>query len=168
MTLDTLVNTVTLADGLAGASQSLLLPRTALGASPAHLANLGDAYLRFLNTLPLLSLSFTPHRVCVGVALAPRRLPLLCFASPYLASHRGGRELRYPIVGGLMARAAGGHLAFGVGPEGDNARLWVDVLDYRPRLGLGLLYLLTQVQLHRLITVAFLRHAVAAERCWSR
>lgn len=157
------VNSVTLADGLAGASQSLLVSADLLSASPAQLAALGAAYLRFLDALPLLALAHQRERACVGLALAPRRLPLLCFAAPYLAANRAGRELRYPIVGGLMVRAPGGHLAFGVGPEGGRARLWVDVLAYQPRLGPGLLYLLTQVQLHRLITVAYLRRLVAAQ-----
>jgi hypothetical protein len=160
-----LANTVTLSGAHAGASQSMLVSRAALAATPAELRALGDAYLRFLDALPLLALARGSLRSCVGLAPAPRRVPLLCFAAPYLAACRAGRELRYPIVGGLMVRAPGGHLAFGVGPEGDRARLWVDVLAYRPRLGLGLPYLLTQVQLHRLITVAYL-HRVILARGW--
>lgn len=154
-------DTLVLADGLAGASQSCLVAAAALDAPAARLAALGAGYLRFLDALPLLAAAPRPGGVCVGLLPAPRRLPLICFAAPYLAAARGGRELRYPIVGGLMVRAPGGHLALGVGPEGRHARLWIEVAAYRPRLGLGLIYLLTQVQVHRLVTFAYLTRAVA-------
>lgn len=150
-------NTLSLAGGLAAAGQSCLVPRELAAATLAWLAAFADGYARLLGRLPLLAVAPLPGGHCVGLAPAPRRLALLCFARPYLAAARGGRELRYPIVGGLMARGPGGHLAFGVAPEGRHARLWIDVVAFRPRLGLGPLYLLTQAQLHRLITVAYLR-----------
>lgn len=159
MPAEAFTDTVTLRDGVAAASQSCLVGAPAAALGLADLAALGDGYLRFLDALPLLALARHPGGACVGVWPAPRRLALLCFARPYLAAARGGRELRYPIVGGLMVRAPGGHLAVGVAPEGGRARLWADVVAYSPRLGLGTLYLLTQVQLHRLITVAYLRRA---------
>lgn len=159
-----LVDIVSLRDGVAAASQSLLVAADAAAAPAPALADLADGYLRFLDTLPLLALARLPGGACVGLAPAPRLIPFLCFAPPYLAAARGGRELRYPIAGGLMVRAPGGHLAVGVAPEGARARLWVDVVAFTPRLGLGALYLLTQVQLHRLITAAYLRRAVRAMR----
>jgi hypothetical protein len=164
MTAEGLTDTITLAEGLAGAGQSCLGPAALAAAPLPWLRAFGDGYLRFLDELPLLALARHGDGAAVGPALAPRRLSLLRFAAPYLAAARGGRELRYPIVGGLMARAAGGHIAFGVAPEGARARVWVDVLAYQPRLGLGPLYLLTQVQLHRLITLAYLRRV--ARRGW--
>jgi hypothetical protein len=163
--IEELADTITFADARAGAGQSCLGPAALAGAPLAWLRAFGDGYLRFLDGLPLLALARQGAGAAVGPALAPRRLSLLRFAPPYLAGARGGRELRYPIVGGLMARAPGGHIAFGVAPEGGRARVWVDVLAYRPRLGRGPLYLLTQVQLHRLITVAYLRR-VARQGWW--
>lgn len=156
------VNTVTLSEGVAGASQSCLLPpRTEL--STAQLVGLGTGYLRALERLPLLALAADIDEFAIGFAPAPRALALLRFSPPYLAAQKGGRELRYPIIGGLMVRAPGGHLALGAASEQDRLRLWIDVAGYRPRLGLGLLYLLTQVQLHRWITVGYMRQALAAE-----
>lgn len=162
---DAFVDTVALRDGVAAASQSCLVDARAASADLRTLAALGDGYLRFLDLLPLVDLARHPGGTSVGLCLAPRRLALLRFAPPYLASARGGRELRYPIVGGMMVRAPGGHLGLGVAPEAHRARLWVDVVAYTPRLGLGALYLLTQVQLHRVITVAYL-HRVACEAGW--
>jgi len=154
------VNTVALSGGVAGASQSCLLASGQNQPTVAQLRALGAGYLAFLNTLPCLALAETPEGFAVGLAPVPRHLPLLRFASPYLASTRNGRELRYPIVGGLMVRASGGHLAFGVAREGERLRLSIDVWGYKPRLGLGLLYLLTQVQLHRWITITYMRRVV--------
>jgi hypothetical protein len=158
MTPQSFANTLSLADGLASAGLSCLVPAELSAAPLPHLAAIADAYARFLGRLPLLALSDRQgggHSV--GLAIAPRRLALLSFASPYLASARRGCELRYPIVGGLLARAPGGHLAFGVAREGAMVRLWIDVLTFRPRLGLGPLYILTQVQIHRILTGAYLR-----------
>ncbi len=158
---DGFANTLTLAGGMAAAGQSCLVPGELAAAPLPWLSALADGYARLLARLPLLAVAPRPGGGrCVGLALAPRRLPLLCFAQPYLAAARGGRELRYPIVGGLMARAPGGHLAFGVAPEGARARLWIDVVAFRPRLGLGPLYVLTQAQAHRLITAAYLRRVI--------
>lgn len=158
-----IVDTLTLSDGRAAASQSCLVPGDLAAASMPLLVALAEAYKARIARLPSLAVA---ARSCgghsVGPALAPRHLPLLSFAQPYLAAARGGRELRYPIVGGLMARGPGGYLAFGLAPEGAQARLWVDVAGFRPRLGLGPLYILTQVQIHRLLTAAFLRHFASA------
>jgi len=154
------VNTLTLADGVAGASQSCLAPAYLASASVRELAALGAGYLRFLDRLPLLRLRDLPG---IGATIGlcwPRLLPLLRFSTPYLAAARGGRELRYPLAGGLMLRSPGGWLAFGIAPEGASTRLWIDVVGYAPRLGLATLYLLTQVQLHRLITTAYLRQVL--------
>jgi len=154
------VNTLTLADGVSGASQSCLAPAHLADASVRELAALGAGYLRFLDRLPLLKLGERPG---VGATIglgSPRLLPLLRFSTPYLVAARAGRELRYPLAGGLMLHSPGGWLAFGVAPEGARTRLWIDVVGYAPRLGLATLYLLTQVQLHRLITIAYLRQVL--------
>jgi hypothetical protein len=157
-----LVDSVTVAGGAAGACQSLLADAVAAPATAAQLAALGAAYLRFLGALPGVALAPAPWGVAVGLWPAPARLPLLRLGRPYLAAARGGRELRHPILGGLMARRPGGHLALGAAPERGRARLWVEVAGYHPRLGLGPLYLLTQVQVHRLVCAAFLRRAARA------
>ncbi len=160
MTGASFVNTLTLADGVAGASQSCLAPACLADASGRELAALGMGYLRFLDRLPLLKLGdLSGVGATIGLC-SPRPLPLLRFSTPYLAAARGGRELRYPLVGGLMLRSPGGWLAFGVAPEGTRTRLWIDVVGYAPRLGLATLYLLTQVQLHRLITTTYLRQVL--------
>jgi hypothetical protein len=160
MPAEHVVDMLILAGGVAGASQSCLVDARAAAAGVPRLAALAHGYLRSLDALPMLSLALHPGGACVGPSFAPRRLALLRFAPPYLAASRGGRELRYPIVGGLMARAPGGHLAVGAAPEGARARVWIDVVAFRPRLGLGPLYVLTQVQVHRLVTTAYLRRAV--------
>lgn len=157
------VNIVTLSGTVAGASQSCLLPPGRFALTTAELVALGVGYLRTLERLPLLGLASDADGFAIGLAPAPRALPLLRFAPPYLAAERDGHELRYPIVGGLMVRAPGGHLAFGAGVEQGRLRLWIDVWGYRPRLGLGPLYLISQVQLHRWITVGYMRRALAAE-----
>jgi hypothetical protein len=84
-------------------------------------------------------------------------LPLLRFAAPYVAASLGGRELRYPIWGGLMTDTAGGWLAFGCRTEANELRLWIEVKGYHPRLGTGWIYRNTQARFHRWITLAFLR-----------
>lgn len=157
-----IVDTLALADGRAVASHSCLVA-SGLATAPAPLLlAIAEAYKALIASLPPLAVADRPGGHCVGLALLVRRLPLLCFAPPYLAAARMGRELRYPIVGGLLARAPGGHIAFGLGPDGPHARLWVDVVGFRPRLGLGPLYLLTQAQVHRLLTVTFLRRLAPA------
>jgi hypothetical protein len=156
-----LVDTLSLTGGRAAAVQSALLPAE-LVATPGWLRGFGEGYFQYLGTLPLLAATRTAdgaHRL--GPWPAPARLPLLRFAPPYLAASRGGHELRYPIAGGLMARGASGYIAFGQAPAGERARVWVEVLEFWPRLGLGPLYILTQVALHRLITVAYLRRVAA-------
>ncbi|GAB4424929.1 MAG: hypothetical protein OHK0015_04370 [Chloroflexi bacterium OHK40] len=159
----TWVDTITLGDGLAGASQSCAVPAAAAALPLRWLVALGQGYHAWLGRLTFLAVA--PRQsggACVGLWPAPARLRLLCFGPPYLAAARGGRELRYPIVGGLMARGPGGYLAFGVAAEGVGARLWADVVGYRPRLGLGPLYTLTQARFHAVITVCYLRRVVAA------
>lgn len=159
MPAESFTDTLELTDGYAAASQSCLVNTLAADFDLPRLAALADGYLRSLDALPLLALARDLAGVSVGPSFAPRRLALIRFAQPYLAAARAGRELRYPIVGGLMVRAPSGHLAVGVRPEGNRARLWIDVVAFRPRLGLGPLYLLTQVQIHRLVTTAYLRRA---------
>jgi hypothetical protein len=162
MTLDGFADTFSLEDGAAAAAQSCLVPRALAQAPLAWLVGLGEGYALELARLPFLSVWRRPRGGhSVGLRLGARPLAFLSFAPPYLAAARGGRELRYPIVGGLMVRAPGGHLAFGITPEGQRARLWVEVLAFSPRLGLGPLYILTQAQLHRLITAAYLRRVAA-------
>lgn len=149
---------LTITGGVAAASQSCLVDAPAAADAP-RLAALAGGYLRSLDALPLLALAVHPGGACVGPSFAPCRLALLRFAPPYLAAARGGREIRYPILGGLLVRAPGGHFAAGIAPEGARARVWIDVVAFRPRLGLGPLYVLTQVQVHRLVTTAYLRRA---------
>lgn len=161
MPLDQFVDTLTLREGLAAAGQSCLVPRSLAEAPPALLWYLGQGYAGYLARLPLLSVVSRPQGGhSITPRLAGRRLPLLSFAAPYLTAHRSGRELRYPIVGGLLAQAQSGYLAFGIAPEAEAARLWIDVIAFRPRLGLGPLYFLSQAQLHRVVTTAYLRQVV--------
>lgn len=160
--LTDLVDTLTLTGGRAAAVQTGLLP-AAVVERPGWLRAFGDGYFHYLGTLPLLAAARDGaggHRL--GLRLAQGRLTLFRFAPPYLAANRGGRELRYPIAGGLMVREASGYIAFGHAPEDGRARVWVEVLEFWPRLGLGPLYILTEVVLHRLITVEYLRRAAAA------
>jgi hypothetical protein len=159
--LTELIDTLSLTRGRAAAVQSGLLAAE-LVVAPGWLHAFGEGYFQYLGRLPLLAArrrSDGAHSL--GLCLAPARLALLRFASPYMAANRGGCELRYPIMGGLMARGASGHIAFGLAPAGARARVWVEVLEFWPRLGLGPLYILTQVVLHRLITVAYLRRIAA-------
>jgi hypothetical protein len=156
--LENLIDTLTLTGGRAAALQTGLLPGAAVEA-PGWLYRFSEGYFRYLGTLPLLAATRSAtgaHRL--GVVFMPPELALLRFAPPYLAAKRGGRELRYAIVGGLMTRGASGFIAFGHAPEGGQARIWVEVLEFWPRLGLGPLYVLTEVVLHRIITVRYMRH----------
>lgn len=158
--LDELVDALLIGDGASSMSQSCRVSAAALRAPVGRLVALGDAYLRLLDALPLVAVVARPAGPAVALSFAPRRLSLLCFASPYVAAARGGRELRYPIIGGLMARKHGGYLSIGICPEGLCARLWVDVVGYSPLLGLGAPYVLTQVQLHRIVAKDYLRRAL--------
>lgn len=160
--LTDLADTLTLTRGLAAALQSGLIP-TAVTEGPNWLQTFGEGYFHYLGTLPLLAATRTAgggHRLALW--LAPTSLPMLRFAPPYLVASRGGRELRYPIIGGIMARKASGYIAFGHVPEAGRARVWVEVAEFWPRLGLGPFYILTEVVLHRLITVAYLRRVAAS------
>jgi hypothetical protein len=165
--LTELSDTLILTRGRAAAVQSGLLAAE-LVAAPGWLRSFGEGYFQYLGRLPLLATRRTADGAhSLGLWPAPTRLALLRFASPYLAARRGGRELCYPIVGGLMARGAGGQIAFGLAPAGARARVWIEVREFWPRLGLGPLYILTQVVLHRLITVAYLRKiAAGAPMAW--
>lgn len=152
-----LVDTLTLTGGRAAAVQTGLVD-AALVARPGWLREFGEGYFQYLGRLPLLAIvrdAGGAHRL--GPWFAPARLAGFRFAPPYMAASRGGCELRYPIVGGFLVRGAGGYIAFGHAPEGERARIWVEVLEFWPRLGLGPLYLLTEVVLHRLVTVAYMR-----------
>lgn len=162
--LTDLVDTLTLTGGRAAAVQSGLLPAATVE-QPGWLRAFGDGYFAYLGTLPLLAARRAPDGgQRVGVWWGPSRWPLLRFSPPYVAAKRGGRELRYAIAGGLMVREASGYIAFGQAPEGDKARVWVEIVEFSPRLGLGPLYILTEVVLHRLITVAYLRRFAFGER----
>jgi hypothetical protein len=156
-----LIDTLTLTGGRAAALQTGLVD-PALVARPGWLREFGEGYFAYLGTLPLLAIARAAdgsHRL--GPWFAPAALPGFRFAPPYLAARRGGRELRYPIAGGFLVRGASGHIAFGHGPAGDRARIWVEVLQFWPRLGLGPLYVLTEVVLHRIVTVRYMRRAAA-------
>jgi hypothetical protein len=156
-----LVDTLTLTGGRAAAIQTGLVDAS-LVAEPGWLRAFGEGYFRYLGTLPLLAVVRAPdgsHRL--GPWFAPARLPGFRFAPPFLAANRGGRELRYPIVGGFFVRGASGYIAFGHAPEGERARIWVEVLEFWPRLGLGPLYVLTEVVLHRIVTVSYMRCVAA-------
>lgn len=152
-----LVDTLTLTGGRAAAVQTGLVD-PALVAEPGWLHRFGEGYFAYLGTLPLLAIARDAdgaHRL--GPWFAPRRMAGFRFAPPYLAAKRGGHELRYAIAGGFLVRGASGYIAFGHAPEGDRVRIWVEVLEFWPRLGLGPLYVLTEVVLHRVVTVNYLR-----------
>lgn len=164
MTLHELIDTIAFDNGTTTAEQSCLVPPSLAAAEYAWLSGFGEGYAAFLAGLPLLTVIRRQgggHNV--AFAVAPRSVQLLSFAGPYLTAASGGRELRYPIVGGLMARAPGGHLAFGAAPVDTSMRVWIRVHAFRPRLGLGPAYLLSQAQLHRHITIAYLRRALQAQ-----
>jgi len=159
--LSDLVDTLTLTGGRAAAVQTGLLPAEVVE-RPGWLRAFGEGYFAFIGRLPLLGIvrdGAGAHRL--GPWFAPGRLPLFRFAPPFLVANRGGRELRYPIAGGLLVRGASGYIAFGHAPEGGRARVWVEVLEFWPRLGLGPLYILTEVVLHRIITVDYIRRFAA-------
>jgi hypothetical protein len=156
-----LVDTLTLSGGRAAAVQTGLLPAGAVD-RPGWLRAFGEGYFSYLGELPLLGVARAAdgsHRL--GPWFAPARLPLFRFAPPFVAASRGGREIRYPIAGGLLVRGASGYIAFGRAPEGERARVWIEVVEFWPRLGLGPLYILTEVVLHRLVTVAYMRRVAA-------
>jgi hypothetical protein len=159
--LQELIDTLTLTGGRAAALQTGLVRADIVGGL-GWLRRFGDGYFSYLGTLPLLGIARSvdgAHRL--GPRPAPARLPLFRFAPPFLVANRGGHELRYPIAGGLMVRGASGYIAFGQAPVGEQARIWVEVLEFWPRLGLGPLYILTEVVLHRLVTVRYLRMIAA-------
>jgi hypothetical protein len=160
-TLEEAADTLTLTGGRAAAMQSGLLPAL-VAARPGWLRDFAEGYFRYLGALPLIGVARSQegaHRI--GPWFAPGRLPLFRFAPPYLAASRRGQELRYAIMGGLLVRGVSGYIAFGQAPEGERTRVWVEVLEFWPRLGLGPLYILTEVMLHRLVTLAYLRRVAA-------
>lgn len=160
-----LVDTLTLSGGRAAAVQTGLVDPS-LVAQAGWLYRFGEGYFAYLGTLPLLAIvrdADGTHRL--GPWFAPRRMEGFRFAPPYLAAKRGGRELRYPIAGGFLVGGASGYIAFGHAPEGERARIWVEVLEFWPRLGLGPLYVLTEVVLHRIVTVNYLRLVALRAEC---
>lgn len=148
-----IIDTLTIRAGGVHALQSLLLP--AVPAQPEQLLPYGEAYFRSLEQLPGITVTrgSNGERTINEAAL---RVALLRFASPYIIEERDGREVRYAIIGGALAAARGGWLALGYREETAGLRLWVDVVGYRPRLGVGWLYQSTQVHIHRWITLNFL------------
>ena len=159
--LEELVDTLTLTGGRAAALQTCLAPAE-LVERPGWLRDFGEGYFHHIGALPLLRGAHSPDGAhSLSFRATPARLALFRFAPPFLVANRGGRELRYPIAGGLLVRGAGGYIAFGHAPERGRARLWVEVLEFWPRLGLGPLYILTEVVLHRLVTVGYLRRVLA-------
>jgi hypothetical protein len=148
-----IIDTLSIRAGGVHAFQSLLLPN--VPARPERLVPYGESYFRRLERLPWIAVKRGPtgERTIHDTAL---RLALLRFAPPYLIEERDGRELRYAIIGGALAAARGGWLALGYREEAGGLRLWVDVVAYRPRLGVGWLYRGTQVHVHRWITINFL------------
>jgi hypothetical protein len=152
-----LIDTLTLTGGRAAALQTALFPAELVQA-PGWLYRFSEGYFRYLGTLPLITATRTAdgnHHLRLW--FTPRLFTLMRFAPPYLAAKRGGHELRYAIQGGIVARGASGYIAFGHAPEGDQARIWIEVIEFWPRLGLGPLYVLTEVVLHRIITINYLR-----------
>ncbi len=149
------IDIFTIRAGLAQSLQSCLLAP----APPVDLAWLkayGEGYFCWLEQLP----GIVVERGAQGercVATLGLRLPLLRFAAPYLVAAHGGQELRYAIRGGLMAQRTNAWLGFGYRNETAGLRLWIDVANYRPRLGVGRLYQATQARFHQWITLSFLR-----------
>lgn len=159
-----LADTLTITGGRAAAVQSGLVPAE-LPAQPGWLYRFGEGYFAYLGELPLLAIARSPDGAhSIGPWFAPTRLAFIRFAPPYIAASQRGRELRYPIVGGLLVRGLSGYIAFGHAPEGGRARIWIEVIEFWPRLGLGPLYILTEAVIHRLITVGYLRRVAAGRQ----
>lgn len=114
----------------------------------------GGAYFRMLTRLPLVGIRRLPGG---GHIVTGAGLTLLRFTEPYLYKTRGGVELRYPIVGGITAARAGGHVAFGGTTDTGGILLWVEVDEFTPRLGVGRLYRWSQLVVHRLVSIRFMR-----------
>ena len=155
MSINGLIDTLMIRKGLLSSLQSCSIT-THISIDSEWLAACGEAYFVWLERLPGIGVArgLNGERAIQAVGL---HLPLLRFAAPYVAESLGGRELRYPIGGGLMTGVAGGWLAFGCRMEANELRLWVEVRGYHPRLGTGWFYQSTQARCHRWITLAFLR-----------
>jgi hypothetical protein len=141
--------------------------------APEYLERLAHAYWRFLTrvSLGILRVLYTPRSR--EIAIVSRPFVLLRFLPPEYDIHAGGGTVTWPIDKGLLVATRGrrrGYLRLGVELEpGDGAEATVtvtsEVSNFYPRIaGSGwfarigrIVYRITQLQIHVIVTHAFLR-----------
>jgi hypothetical protein len=151
------------------------LPRSELERiwTPEYLERLARTYWRFLTrvSLGLLRVLYTPSSREIAVITRP--FVLLKFLAPEYDIHAGGGAVTWPIDNGLLVATRGrrrGYLRLGVELEpGDSREATVkvtsEVSNFYPRIaGSGwfarigrIFYRSTQLQIHVVVTHAFLR-----------
>jgi hypothetical protein len=142
---------------------------------PEYLERLAHAYWRYLRriSLGLLRVIYEPH--ARSIVLVHRRLVLLRFRRPEYDVGPGFGQVTWPIERGLLVSSPGrGHLRLSVrlieprreDPEGcERVAIRSEVHNFYPLLrGRGafarfgtLLYSVTQLRIHRIVTNGFLR-----------
>jgi hypothetical protein len=157
------------------------LPRAELERmwTPEYLERLARTYWRFLTrvSLGLLRVLYTPSSR--EVAVIGRPFVLLKFLAPEYDIHAGGGTVTWPIDNGLLVATRGrrrGYLRLSVelepgdGPEA-TVRVTSEVSNFYPRIaGSGwfarigrIVYRITQLQIHVIVTHAFLRSLARLE-----
>ena len=141
--------------------------------TPEHLERLARTYWRFLTrvSLGLLRVLYTP--TSREIAVIGRPFVLLRFLAPEYDVHAGGGTVTWPIDHGLLVATRGrrrGYLRLAVelepgGSEEATVRVTSEVSNFYPRIaGSGwfarigrVVYRFTQLQVHVIVTHAFLR-----------
>jgi len=141
--------------------------------TPEYLERLARTYWRFLTRVSLGLLRVLYTSASREIAVISRPFVLLRFLPPEYDIHAGGGTVTWPIDNGLLVATRGrrrGYLRLGVELEpGDSEEATVtvtsEVSNFYPRIaGSGwfarigrVVYRITQLQLHVIVTQAFLR-----------
>lgn len=147
------------ADGAVGSEQRLPLPAPVVESSPEGAALLGRAYWREVERSTRGLVRPAEHSGGLDLRFC-NRVRLLRFGRPELEATGDTVTCRYPIVGGLLARAPGGSISFtqrsGGGAEPE---LSSTIAGFHPRLAArpgrpdwtGALYAHVQARIHRAV-----------------
>lgn len=147
------------ARGLAVESeQRFPLPGPVVPCLPAGAYRLGSVYWEEVERSTRGAIRAQDDAGAVELRLLGRGPALLRFGRPQVAATASSASCSYPILGGLLARGAGGSLVFAQ-EGGESWSLRSTIRGFLPRLGAspgrprwtGILYLQVQARLHRAI-----------------
>jgi hypothetical protein len=145
------------ADGAVGSEQRLPLEAAVVEHSTEGAARLGRAYWREVERATRGLVRPAEHDTGLDLRLV-NRVRLLRFGPPELEASGDTVTCRYPIVGGLLARAPGGWISFAQ-RAGAQPELSSTIAGFHPRLAArpgrpdwtGALYAHVQARIHRAV-----------------